>query len=609
MSLTQYVLLLVNFMALSIKAQQEYSGNSVMNCNNDITNPSSAFLYSYNGYSSSCKAFLVFRAHEPYNSVPTIAALLSVDQKDVAEINNVTRLRVFPAGQEVIIPVNCFRSNLYYQANATYQIPTAHETYFLIANDTYQGLTTCMSLKHANEISEFRLQQRLELQVPLRCACPTTRQVKNGTTYLLTYPITWKENVSYISWRFNVSSKSLAEANSFSDKSHMLFPFTTILVPLQTEPTSLRTTVLHDKPNILSFPLPRENKNKSKVVLLVGGGVAATVFLLVLAILLIYKKKTGRCPWRRREGESKGAKTFDLLEEIASIDGGIKVYKYGELKKATRSFSSRSRIQGSVYRGSFKAGTRAIKRMSTNASKEINILNKINHFNLIKLHGFCEHQSSFYLVFEYMENGSLKDWLRRKQAEDNNWLKRIQIALDVANGLFYLHHFTKPAYVHKGINSSNILLDGNLRAKIGNFSLAKTAVQETNHSTSTSHVVGTKGYLAPEYIENGSLTTKIDVYAYGMVLLVLSMGKDAVIVHEGKEILLSEAIAEGENAEMMLSYTLQPALIENGGMLYALQMIKLSLRCLARDPADRPNMGEVVSTLLKIQQNAQRGFK
>ncbi|CAK9171779.1 unnamed protein product [Ilex paraguariensis] len=175
-------------------------------------------------------------------------------------------------------------------------------------------------------------------------------------------------------------------------------------------------------------------------------------------------------PLNDEEEKTKGVLPEDILVEIATFDKGPKVLNFEELKVETDNFSARSKIRGFVHRGVFRWEILVIMRMGIDVSKEVNILTKINHFNLIKLN---EHHRHFYLAYEYMENDSLREWLHNKSSrETESWTCRIQIALDVANGINYLHNFTKPAYVHKDIKSSNVLLDSNLRAKIGNFSLS-----------------------------------------------------------------------------------------------------------------------------------------
>ncbi|XP_059637138.1 lysM domain receptor-like kinase 4 [Cornus florida] len=603
------------FLTSFVNAQQEYSANSVLDCNNkDETKPSPAFLYACNGRETSCLAFLIFKSQPPYDSVPTISALTSSNPLELARANNVARLTVFPTNKEVIVPVSCLCSGQYYQANTTFLILNDIETYFTVANNTYQGLSTCDSLKRANSQDENTMQRGLRLQVPLRCACPTRNQTAKGTKYLLTYSVSWSDYVHGLGERFNVTAKSILDANGFSEEDPTIFPFTTILIPLPTEPLSSQTIVHTLEPEILPPPTSKDRHIRHRRKLYVGIGSAAGGSLLVigailLAIFLFRKKRTEGTPGRN-EGKRKPVLPKDLLSEIASFDRVLKVFKFKELEKATGNFSFRSRIKGSVYRGVFSKEILAIKRMSIDVSMEVNMLSKINHFNLIKLHGVCKDRGYFYLVFEYMRNGSLREWLQKKSSnETGGWSQRIQIALDVANGLHYLHNFTKPAYVHKDIKSSNVLLDGSLRAKIANFSLARTTVKGSNNAPQTTRVMGTRGYMAPDYIETGSATPKIDVYAFGVVMLELITGKDAVIIQEGQEVLLSAAIAsivEGENAETELGCFVDPCLGEDDGIEHALQVTRLSLTCLRRDPTSRPSMGEIVSTLLKVYVDIQK---
>lgn len=238
------------------------------------------------------------------------------------------------------------------------------------------------------------------------------------------------------------------------------------------------------------------------------------------------------------------------------------------------------------------------------------MLKKINHFNLIKLEGVCEKHGSYYLVFEYMENGSLREWLNGNKSKDRrSWKKRIQIALDVANGLHYLHHFTEPPYIHMDIKSRNILLNIDLRAKIANFGLARAAMRETSNGELARDVVVTRGYMAPEYGKAGPVTPKVDVYAYGVLMLELITGKDANFIQDGMEEQLSAAIVstmEAKNPEAELSLLVDPTLDGNNGTNVLLRMAELSVACLTQEPARWPTMWEIVSTLLKIQADLER---
>lgn len=263
-----------------------------------------------------------------------------------------------------------------------------------------------------------------------------------------------------------------------------------------------------------------------------------------------------------------------------------------------------------MYCGVFGQKIFAVKNMSREATEEVKMLKKINHFNLIKLEGVCKKHGSYYLVFEYMENGSLREWLNENKSKDRgSWNKRIQIALDVANGLHYLHHFTEPPYIHMDVKSSNILLNSDLRAKIANFGLARAAMMETSSGELARDVVVTRGYMAPEYGKAGPVTPKVDVYAYGVLMLELITGKDANFIQDGMEELLSAAIVstmEAKNPEAELSLLVDPTLDGNNGTDVLLRMAELSVACLTQEPARRPTMWEIVSTLLKIRADLER---
>lgn len=302
--------------------------------------------------------------------------------------------------------------------------------------------------------------------------------------------------------------------------------------------------------------------------------------------------------------------TASLRVEIADFGQALKVFEFSDIEKATGNFSNENRIKGSVCSGVFGRKIFAVKNMSREATEEVKMLKKINHFNLIKLEGVCEKHGSYYLVFEYMENGSLREWLNGSKSKDRgSWNKRIQIALDVANELHYLHHFTEPPYIHMDIKSSYILLNSDLRAKIANFGLARAAMRETSNGELARDVVVTRGYMAPEYGKAGPVTPKVDVYAYGVLMLELITGKDANFIQDGMEEQLSAAIVstmEAKNPEAELSLLVDPTLYGNNGTNVLLRMAELSVACLTQEPARRPNMWEIVSTLLKIQADLER---
>ncbi|CAL1408864.1 unnamed protein product [Linum trigynum] len=596
-----------------IICQQSYSGNSALDCDaKDAAAP-----YSCNGEKPSCKAFLMYKAQPPYNTLSRISSLTFSDSIELARINNVSdRKRPLPTGQEVLIPVTCSCTGSYYKANSSYRVH-AEDTYFKIANDTYEGLSTCNVLMQENRrFKESELEAGQRIQVPLRCACPTRNQTVEGTKFLLTYLVDWGDGVANIGERFNASRQSLNHANGFGELDDpTIYPFTTLLIPLQSEPNSSQT-IIHspppsDSPSVVPIqPSSGKKSRKSRrrntgwIVL----GVSSTVLSLVLAgaIISLLRKKEGVEDQKKK----KLVLPEDFFDGHSTVDQGLRIRDFEELKLATVDFSSR--LSERVYKGVINGQEVAIKKTSRNVSSEVNLLRKINHFNLISLAAAYQHQDEYYLVYKYMENGSLKDWLQKKGIslyEARSWSRRLQIALDIANGLHYLHNFTEPPYVHKDISSSNILLDADLRAKIANFSLARSAEVALYASSSIRVAKGAKGYLAPEYVEYGLVIPEIDVYAFGVVLLELITRKEAVFLEKEREVLLSEAIVvilSGEHSESALCDFVDPGLHPKQQMVIVLRMMKLILACLAKEPEDRPSMGEIVSSLSKIQLDVYR---
>ncbi|KAG0461739.1 hypothetical protein HPP92_022036 [Vanilla planifolia] len=213
------------------------------------------------------------------------------------------------------------------------------------------------------------------------------------------------------------------------------------------------------------------------------------------------------------------------------------------------------------------------------------------------------------MVYWYVEMGSLSDWLhQKKSASDSsclNWKQRIQIACDVADGLNYLHNYTNPPYIHKNVKSSNVLLGRDFRAKISNFVQARP-LEEDGMQQLTRHVVGTQGYMAPEYLEHGLITPKLDVFAFGVVLLELLSGKEATFAEEGEEkgdILLCSTIEDvlsGEDVRSKLKGFIDRCMRDNCPFDLAFATAELAKRCVSRDAASRPSMNELLMSLLAI---------
>lgn len=626
-SFFSFLLLLQPRLLLS---QQAYVDNKQLNCenpsNNNITQG-----FSCTGPLTSCRAYVTFRPTAVYNSLVTVAYLLNSQPyiSEMTSINNLTDLERPAPDTLVISPVDCActsSSPSYYQHNASYVLQSQSDTYFLLANDTYQGLSTCQALIAENPYSAVNLSVGMNLTVPVRCACPTANQSSAGAKYLLTYLVTWGDSISAIAKMFGVSEKSVLDANELTVTS-VIYPFTPILVPLSTEPTKIETASPPASPPEAPSVPAGGNSGSSKKWVFVGvgvGGGGLAVALVALALWFFCYN-----PQKRKQSKSSGLTPKKFSDTSATdhaslaVKGGsfsgfssgireaidtLTVYTFQDLQIATGFFSKGHKIKGSVYRGKFKNDDAAVKVLKGDVSGEINILRQINHANIVRLSGFCVHEGNTYLVYEYAENGSLSDWLHSKKFESYSvlsWKQRVQVAYHIADALNYLHNYTNPPYVHKNLKTSNVLLDANFRAMVANFGLAR-AVEDSDEEGGlqmTRHVVGTQGYMAPEYIENGVITPKLDVFAFGVVMLELLSGREAAGDTKNGEELLSAAIKrvlDGDSVRENLRGFIDPSLKDEYPLDLAFSMAELAKRCVSNDLNARPQMAEVFMTLSKI---------
>ncbi|XP_068648041.1 protein LYK5 [Aristolochia californica] len=600
-------------------AQQDFINNEQFAC---YINYTSAWGYTCNGPQKSCTSYLIFRSQPPsYDSAVSIAYLLNSRASDIAQLNQISDVDKIPANTQVLVPVNCSCSGNLYQHNSSYTLKSPRETYFSVANNTYQGLSTCQALMNQNVYGDGNMSVGLNLVVPLRCACPTRNQITDGVKYLVTYLIDWGNDIPTISQKFQVDEQSVRDANNLSS-SATIFPFNSLLIPLKSEPTRDLTLISPpsaESPEPPFVPTGVSNSSKSNKGVYIGIGIGAGCLLLLLLLgFLFWFSRRGRVqekpiPEGKNLEQAVGLTGFSSkqsplfsAEGLREVVDSLPIYKFEELQRATGFFGDDHLIQGSVYRGVINGDDAAIKRMKGDVSNEINILKRINHSNVIRLSGFCSHEGNSYLVYEFAENGSLSNWLHERNSSPClTWKQRVQVAYDVADGLHYLHNYANPPYVHKNLKSSNILLDGCFRAKIANFGLAKGVENEEGYQM-TRHVVGTQGYMALEYLEHGLVTPKLDVFAFGVVMLELLSGREAASSSgDGKKVavLLSESmkfVLEGENVRKKLKDFIDPNLRSDYPLDLAFTMAQLALNCVASDLNSRPTMNEVFLSLSKI---------
>nr|XP_043610918.1 probable LRR receptor-like serine/threonine-protein kinase At1g67720 [Erigeron canadensis] len=214
-------------------------------------------------------------------------------------------------------------------------------------------------------------------------------------------------------------------------------------------------------------------------------------------------------------------------------------FSLSELRNATENFEKKvgSGGFGTVYYGKLNDGKEIAVKLLENTNvyqgkkefaNEVTLLSRIHHRNLVQFLGFCQEEGKDILVYEFMHNGTLKEHLYGPLARERGikWIKRLEIAEEAAKGIEYLHTGCVPSIIHRDLKTSNILLDKNMRAKVSDFGLSKLAVDGTSHVSSI--VRGTLGYLDPEYYISNRLTNKSDIYGFGVILLELISGQEAI---------------------------------------------------------------------------------
>lgn len=308
--------------------------------------------------------------------------------------------------------------------------------------------------------------------------------------------------------------------------------------------------------------------------------------------------------------------------ELWAAEEGYKVmtsnfrrYSYRELVKATRKFKVEigRGASGTVYKGVLEDDRQVAVKKLENVREgkevfqaELSVIGRINHMNLVRIWGFCSEGSHRLLVSEYVENGSLANILFNEKSNILlDWKGRFNIALGVAKGLAYLHHECLEWVIHCDVKPENILLDQTFEPKITDFGLAKL-LNRGGSTQNVSHVRGTLGYIAPEWVSSLPITAKVDVYSYGVVLLELLTGTRVSESVEGpdevhnmlrKLVRMLSARLEGKEQTWIDGFV-DSKLNRPVNYLQARTLIKLAVSCLEEDRSKRPTMEFAVETLL-----------
>ncbi|RID43306.1 hypothetical protein BRARA_I00173 [Brassica rapa] len=285
-------------------------------------------------------------------------------------------------------------------------------------------------------------------------------------------------------------------------------------------------------------------------------------------------------------------------------------YTLRELEVSTDGFSDKHVIgqggYGIVYRGVLEdKSIVAIKNLLNNRGQaekefkvEVEAIGRVRHKNLVRLLGYCVEGEHRMLVYEYVDNGNLEQWLHGDALGAQSpltWEIRMNIVLGTAKGLMYLHEGLEPKVVHRDIKSSNILLDKQWNAKVSDFGLAKLLGSEMSYVTT--RVMGTFGYVAPEYASTGMLNERSDVYSFGVLVMEMISGRNPVDysrpVGEVNLVEWLKRMVSNREAEGVLD----PRLVEKPSLRSLKRTLLVALRCVDPNAQKRPKMGHVIHML------------
>ncbi|KAL3521925.1 hypothetical protein ACH5RR_014759 [Cinchona calisaya] len=509
-------------------------------------------------------------------------------------------------GSRIRIPFSCDCLNGDFLGH-TFQYETqGGDTYEKIARIAFANLTNGYWIEVVNTYDPTRLPNFVFINVTVNCSCGDSHISKDFGLFE-TYPLRPGESLSSLANASGVSAELLQRFNLGSDFSAgqgIVF-------------------------------VPAKGLSGGVIAGISIATVLGAIFLAVCFYVIFYRERRIREasfpeaePYHLNDEYMQGTGALEKISESGPLVSnnprltGITVdksveFSYEELAEATNDFSIDNKIGqggfGSVFYGELKGEKAAIKQMDMQASKEflaeLKVLTHVHHLNLVRLIGYCV-EGSLFLVYEYIENGNLTQHLRGSGGrEPLAWSTRVQIALDSARGLEYIHEHTVPVYIHRDIKSANILIDKNFRAKVADFGLTK--LTEVGSASLHTRLVGTFGYMPPEYAQYGDVSPKIDVYAFGVVLYELISAKEAIIktnevVAESKGLVaLFEDAFNKPDPQEALSKLMDPSLGNDYPLDSVRKMAQLARACTHENPQLRPSMRSIVVALMTLSSTTE----
>ncbi|KAG2384903.1 LRR receptor-like serine/threonine-protein [Vigna angularis] len=345
------------------------------------------------------------------------------------------------------------------------------------------------------------------------------------------------------------------------------------------------------------IPKSRVVFSRAAVVCLIVG----TIILLAMVTVALYRSS------QSMELIKGSRRTEQGPPKLVILHMGLAIHTFDDIMRVTENLSEKYIVgygaSGTVYKCVLKNSRPiAIKRLynqhqhnSREFETELETIGSIRHRNLVTLHGYALTPNGNLLFYDYMENGSLWDLLHGPLKKVKlDWEARLRIAVGASEGLAYLHHDCNPRIIHRDIKSSNILIDENFEARLSDFGIAKCLSTTRTHASTS--VVGTIGYIDPEYARSSRLNEKSDVYSFGIVLLELLTGKKAVDNDSNLHHLI---LSKADNNTIM--ETVDPEVsITCMDLTHVKKTFQLALLCTKGNPSERPTMHEVARVLASL---------
>uniref|UniRef100_A0A175YMJ7 Protein kinase domain-containing protein n=1 Tax=Daucus carota subsp. sativus TaxID=79200 RepID=A0A175YMJ7_DAUCS len=493
-------------------------------------------------------------------------------------------------GSRVNIPFSCECINGDFLGHTFAYVAQPDDTYGKIAAVAFANLTTAYWMERVNVFDPTRIPDMGLINVTLNCSCGD-RHVSKEYGLFVTYPLRPGEDLSSVARESGVPDKLLERFNpdtDFSDGAAIVF------LPAK--------DVWGNYP-----PLKDRKKDVAEGSFVRAGFVDGGIEHMHGAGIDLQKMSDF--------GQHTSGSSFNSITVNRSVE-----FSYEELAHATNDFSLANKIgqggYGLVYYGELRGEKAAIKKMDIQASKEflaeLKVLSHVHHYNLmLRLTSLNQMQvcligysieDSLFLVYQYIENGNLSQHLHGSSGRRPlSWSSRVQIALDSARGLEYIHEHTVPVYIHRDIKPANILIDNNFRAKVADFGL--TRLTEVTGSLQT-RLVGTFGYMPPEYARYGDVSPKIDVYAFGVVLYELISAKDAIVkineVESRALVALFAEVLNQPNPSSDLTTLVDPRLGADYSIDSVRKIAQIAKACTQENPQLRPSMRSIVVALMTL---------